>query len=94
MTGYSKASSATAIATSDSLNTAIGKLEKALDGKAAKATTLAGYGITDAYTTTQVDTEVAKKADKEHGTHVTEATVKSALGTGTGTSKYFREDGS
>ena len=34
MTGYSKASSATAIATSDSLNTAIGKLEKALDGKA------------------------------------------------------------
>lgn len=35
MTGYSKASSASAIATTDSLNTAIGKLEKALDGKQA-----------------------------------------------------------
>lgn len=45
MTGYSKASSASAISTSDSLNTAIGKLEKGLDGKlgtdakAASATT-------------------------------------------------------
>lgn len=37
MTGYSKASSASAISTSDSLNTAIGKLEKALDGKAASS---------------------------------------------------------
>lgn len=33
MTSYSKASSVSAISTSDSLNTAIGKLEKALDGK-------------------------------------------------------------
>ena len=35
MTSYSKASAAAAIATGDSLNTAIGKLEKALDGKQA-----------------------------------------------------------
>ena len=35
MTGYEKASTAAAIAASDSLNTAIGKLEKALDGKQA-----------------------------------------------------------
>lgn len=35
MTGYAKASAAAAIATTDSLNTAIGKLEKALDGKQA-----------------------------------------------------------
>ncbi|MBO7643035.1 MAG: hypothetical protein J6S74_02810, partial [Alphaproteobacteria bacterium] len=35
MTGYAKADSAAAISTSDSLNTAIGKLEKALDGKQA-----------------------------------------------------------
>lgn len=35
MTGYSKASSASAIAATDSLNTAVGKLEKALDGKQA-----------------------------------------------------------
>jgi len=33
MTGYSKPSSTSAIATSDTLNAAIGKLEKALDGK-------------------------------------------------------------
>ena len=65
MTSYTKASSVSAITASDSLNSAIGKLEKALDGKAAT----------------------------EHGTHVTAATVKEALGTGTGTSKYLREDG-
>lgn len=35
MTGYAKASAVAAIATTDSLNTAIGKLEKALDGKQA-----------------------------------------------------------
>ncbi len=35
MTGYSKPSSTSAIGTGDSLNTAIGKLEKALDGKQA-----------------------------------------------------------
>lgn len=33
------------------------------------------------------------KADASHGTHVTAATVKTALGVGTGTSKYLREDG-
>jgi hypothetical protein len=65
MTDYTKATSVSAITASDSLNSAIGKLEKALDGKAAT----------------------------EHGTHVTTATVKEALGTGTGTSKYLREDG-
>ena len=35
MTGYAKPSNTSAITTSDSLNTAIGKLEKALDGKQA-----------------------------------------------------------
>ena len=35
MTGYSKPSTTSAISTADSLNTAIGKLEKALDGKQA-----------------------------------------------------------
>ena len=38
-------------------------VETALDGKADKATTLAGYGITDAYTKDKVDTELGKKAD-------------------------------
>ena len=32
-------------------------------------------------------------AAASHGTHVTASSVKSALGTGTGTSKYLREDG-
>ena len=39
-------------------------VDTALAGKADAATTLAGYGITDAYTKTQVNTELAKKADK------------------------------
>jgi hypothetical protein len=33
------------------------------------------------------------KANTEHGTHVTTATVKNALGTGSGTTKFLREDG-
>lgn len=53
MTGYSKAASASAIGTGDTLNTAIGKLEKALDGKSATGhshttqdvTALTGYSI-------------------------------------------------
>jgi len=44
MTGYEKAASAAAITTADSLNTAIGKLEKALDGKQAAGNYLAADG--------------------------------------------------
>ena len=40
-------------------------LAVAMGSKANKATTLAGYGITDAYTKTEVDTVIATKADKE-----------------------------
>jgi hypothetical protein len=40
-----------------------------------------------------IATVLSSKADIDHGTHVTAATVKHALGTGTGTSKYLREDG-
>lgn len=42
------------------------------------------------YTESEAD---AKFAPVSHGTHVTTATVKSALGTGTGTTKFLREDG-
>ena len=63
MTGYNKPDATSAIVSSDSLNSAVGKLEKSLDGKADKATTLADYGITDAYTVTQVNAELAKKQD-------------------------------
>ena len=38
----------------------IGDILTALGGKADKATTLAGYGITDAYTKTEIDEELAK----------------------------------
>ena len=40
-------------------------IQTQLGGKAAKATTLAGYGIGDAYTKEEVDAELAKK----EGTH-------------------------
>ena len=39
-------------------------ITSAVSGKADKATTLAGYGITDAYTKNEVDSELGKKADK------------------------------
>lgn len=44
MTGYSKPSSTGAIAATDTLNAAIGKLEKALDSKGTSNLTLAGSG--------------------------------------------------
>lgn len=43
-------------------------------------TTLSGYGITDAYTKTQVDTIASGKADTSHGTHVSYGTSASAVG--------------
>jgi hypothetical protein len=39
-------------------------VKSAIDAKATKATTLAGYGITDAYTKTAVDTALDGKADE------------------------------
>lgn len=42
-------------------------LEEVVDGKADKATTLAGYGITDAYTSAQTDSAIATAvANAEH----------------------------
>ena len=40
------------------------KMQTDVAGKADAATTLTGYGITDAYTKTEADTAVGKKADK------------------------------
>ena len=39
----------------DALEGTVATLEETVDGKAAKATTLDGYGITDAYTKTEID---------------------------------------
>ena len=77
MTGYSKPSSTSAIATTDSLNAAIGKLEKALDGKQASGSySPAGHNHNDVYyTETEVDTLLDGKADASHGDHVIYATT-------------------
>ena len=56
---------------SDALNAAIGT-------KADKATTLAGYGITDAYTDTEVDTKIADAIASATG-GVSAASVKTSL---------------
>lgn len=59
-------------------------VKAALDSKANTATTIAGYGITDAYTKTQVDTELAKKADKAttlSGYGITDAYTKTEVDT-------------
>lgn len=39
----------------DTLSGTVTSLQETVDGKATKATTLAGYGITDAYTKTEID---------------------------------------
>lgn len=44
MTGYAKASSASAVATSDTVNTAIGKLEKKIDDKTSNTGDITGSG--------------------------------------------------
>jgi hypothetical protein len=52
MTGYSKPSSTSAIATNDSLNSAIGKLEKALDSKQASLSAMTAAEATTGTATT------------------------------------------
>lgn len=55
------AAKSAAIADAEGKLTAAKKeLQAAIDGKAAKATTLAGYGITDAYTSAQTDTKISE----------------------------------
>jgi hypothetical protein len=53
--------------TQDSTHRFVTDTEKTTwNGKQAPATTLSGYGITDAYTKTQVDTSLAGKSDTGH----------------------------
>ena len=55
----------TSDSTTDSLSAAQGKALKGLvDSKSDKATTLAGYGITDSYTKTEVDNKVNVRSSK------------------------------
>ena len=53
-------------------------INEALDGKADKATTLAGYGITDAYNTTEIDNKLQTITDNLN-TKVTAAEVENAI---------------
>lgn len=57
---------------------AIAAANTAIEGKADKATTLAGYNIGDAYTKTEVNTELGKKQDKLYG--LTETTQTYSTG--------------
>ena len=49
------------------IKTLIDDLETVVDGKATKATSLSGYGITNAYTKTEVDSKLDAKSDSGHG---------------------------
>lgn len=61
VTGNKISVDATSLATVFATNNSVTAL---LGGKADKATTLAGYGITDTYTSNVIDTKVNAKADK------------------------------
>lgn len=73
MTGYTKPGSTSAIAASDSLNAALGKLEKALDGKQA-----AGNYVTtaNAFTQTKADTLYLGKTAKAASATVADSATK------------------
>lgn len=61
-------------------NTINAKFDEIESGKADKATTLSGYGITDAYTQTQVNDKLSVKADKSStlaGYGITDAKISS-----------------
>lgn len=60
VTGLQDALDGKANATHTHTTAQVTGLDTALAGKADKATTLAGYGITDAYTTTQTDSKIAE----------------------------------
>jgi len=62
LTGYAKASSASAVATGDTINTAIGKLEKALDGKSNNGHTHDDRYYTESELTGSSTTVVVAKA--------------------------------
>lgn len=96
------ASSPEALDTLNELAAALGNdpnfattMTNALAGKAGKATTLGGYGITDAYTKTQVDTSLGGKANKATtvaGYGITDALVKGTGGVGSTANTPTAED--
>jgi len=98
LTGYSKASSVASIAATDTVSVALGKLEKALDGKQASGTYLTSASTLDAtklsgiipvgcYTNTTYSDFVGSGPTAASG-------LVPAPSTTAGTSKYLCEDGS
>ena len=87
---YAGSSSAGGAATSaDKVNS---NLVVKLNGGATEGTNLFTFNGSAAKTINITPSAIGA-APSSHGTHVTADTVKSALGTGSGTSKYLREDG-
>lgn len=75
--------------TLDSLKTAITKLKEVISGKADKATTLSGYGISDSYTKSEVDTNISAKVSKAGDTMTGKLSVPQ-VETGSTASNYFQ----
>lgn len=65
--GTGSDSDKTTITLKDGTSATVLTTHQDISGKADKATTLAGYGITDAYTKTETDTELGKKVDVVEG---------------------------
>ena len=66
----------------EEISKAMNILELAIDEKADGATTLAGYGITDAYTESEIDNMLSSKADKATtiaGYSITDAYTKTQI---------------
>ena len=61
---YSTKSAADTLYAAKSVESTVSSLSTKVDGKADKATTLSGYGITDAYTKDEINTELDKKLDE------------------------------
>ncbi len=81
MTSYSKPSSTSAIAATDTLNAAIGKLEKALDGKAASSHgTHVTYSTSNPLVAGTASAGTANNVSRGDHVHPEQTTVKQAKG--------------
>ena len=63
LSAYSTKSVADTLYAAKSVESTVSSLSTEVEGKADKATTLEGYGITDAYTSTEVDSKLSAKLD-------------------------------
>ena len=83
MTGYSKPSSTGAIATTDSLNAAIGKLEKALDGKQASGSYAAAVHTHNTGDVSGLDDALAAKLSANSGSYIKQLSISGKTVTAT-----------